>query len=60
PSARPPQMRYVAFGELNGRVALVVLTYNGIRRRLISARYSTKDEKARYEAAGKSKDRPKR
>ena len=53
PSPAGGQMRYVAFGELNGKLALVVLTYYGGIRRLISARYATADEMAKYEDAAK-------
>lgn len=51
PSPRGAEMRYVAFGELNKKLALVVLSYNGSRRRIISARYSLPQEKAEYENA---------
>lgn len=33
PSPRGAAMRYVAFGELNNKLALVVLSYLGSRRR---------------------------
>jgi uncharacterized DUF497 family protein len=53
PSPRGTEMRYVAFGELNGKLYVVALTYKGHRRRLISARESTEDERKRYEAQKK-------
>lgn len=54
PSAVGKEMRYVAFGRLNNRLWLVVLTYKGYRRRIISAREATEDERKRYEAQKKS------
>jgi uncharacterized DUF497 family protein len=49
PSPRGKEMRYVAFGKLNGRLYLVALTYKGHRRRLISVREATAEERERYE-----------
>jgi uncharacterized DUF497 family protein len=42
-------MRYVAFGKLNDKLYLVALMYKGHRRRLISAREATAEERERYE-----------
>jgi uncharacterized DUF497 family protein len=53
PSPVGKEMRYVAFGRLNNRLCLVVLTYKGHRRRIISAREATEDERRRYEAQKK-------
>jgi len=48
-------MRYVAFGKLNDRLYLVALTYKGHRRRLISAREATAEERERYEDEKKAR-----
>ena len=54
PSPRGIQMRYVAFGKLRNKLYIVALTYRGHRRRLISAREATNDEREKYEAEKKA------
>lgn len=54
PSPRGKEMRYVAFGKLNDKLYLVTLSYRGHRRRLISAREATVEERERYEAQKKA------
>jgi hypothetical protein len=53
PSRRGSEMRYVAFGTVRKKLALVVITYRRCRRRIISARYATADERSAYESAQK-------
>jgi uncharacterized DUF497 family protein len=43
--------RFVAFGELNGRVLAVVFTWRGLTRRIISARSADRGERAEYHKA---------
>jgi uncharacterized protein len=40
--------RFVAFGEMRGRVIVVVYTKREEKRRIISARKATKDEREAY------------
>lgn len=45
------ETRIVATGEISGRLAVVVYTWRGTVRRIISARKANSREKMRYEAA---------
>jgi uncharacterized DUF497 family protein len=58
PSPRGVQMRYVAFGTWRSKLWIVALTYAGMRRRLISARETTPEERSEYEAKKKLKKAP--
>ena len=51
PSPQRGQMSYVAFGKLRNKLTLMVVTYRGARRRIISARHATADERLAYENA---------
>ncbi len=42
--------RWLAYGEVEGRVIAVVYTWRGDRRRLISARRARADERTKYYA----------
>lgn len=42
--------RVVAMGETEGRILVVVYTWRGDRRRIISARKATKHEREKYRA----------
>ena len=55
PSPRGVQMRYVAFGTSQSKLWIVALTYVGMRRRLISARETTPEERSKYEGQKKLK-----
>ena len=57
PSPRGIEMRYIAFGKLRNRLCLVAFTYRGHRRRLISAREATDDERQKYEAEKKGREK---
>jgi uncharacterized DUF497 family protein len=54
PSPQGKEMRYVAFGRLRNRLYLVALSYRGHRRRIISAREATEEERNKHEAQKKS------
>jgi len=41
--------RFLAIGEINGRLVTVIFTRRGETRRLISARYSRRNEKENYQ-----------
>jgi uncharacterized protein len=52
PSQRPAdEERFVAVGEVDGRVITVIFTWRGESRRLITARRARKDEAKDYYAA---------
>jgi uncharacterized protein len=45
------ERRFIALGAIEGRVIVVVYTWRGARRRLISARKANTDEQEIYRAA---------
>ncbi|MFC5314043.1 BrnT family toxin [Azospirillum rugosum] len=45
------ETRYIAFGEVDGRVLAVVYTWRGDCRRLISARMANRHERTSYRQA---------
>ena len=45
------EMRFLALGEVAGQVINVVYTWRGRRRRVISARRASRDERQRYYAS---------
>lgn len=45
------ERRFIALGSVEGRVIVVVFTWRGPRRRLISARKANSDEQEIYRAA---------
>lgn len=52
------EVRIVSFGEVQGRVLVVVFTWRREARRIISARRANAREKAFYEAEIKRRSRP--
>ncbi len=49
--ARQHERRFIAYGVVEDRVIAVVYTWRGARRRLISARRATRDERKNYARA---------
>ncbi len=48
---RRDEQRFIAYGAVAGHVIAVVYTWRGDRRRLISARRATRDERKNYARA---------